>query len=118
MNIDALFYLDKVRNIAFTLPMVTEGTCYGTPGFYAGKKLFARLREEGDILVIYTEDRDKWMKKDPDTFYITDHYVNSLYMLVNLVSVKPADLSLLLKTAWTKRIGKKILAEWEKNGYK
>jgi len=115
MNIDGFFYLDKVRSIAFKLPAVTEGTCYGTPGFYAGKKLFARLREEGDILVIYTEEREVWFKKDPKTFFITDHYINSLYMLVNLARVSPAHLSELLKTAWSKRIGKKILAEWGKN---
>ncbi len=113
MNTDSFFYLDKVRNIAFQLPGVTEGSCYGTPGFYAGKKLIARLRREGDILVVYSEEREIWMKKDPAVFYITDHYKNSLYMLIALPAVKPADLTKLITTAWLSRANKTLLKEWE-----
>ena len=109
MNIDAFHYLETVRQIAFALPGVTEGICYGTPGFYVGKKLFARMREEGDILVIYTEERDVWMKKDSKAFYITDHYLNSSYMLVAMPRVKPADLKQLLQTAWHSRATKTLL---------
>jgi len=105
MNLDAVHYLDKV---------VIEGSSYGTPGFYVGKKLFARLREEGDILVIYTEEREKWMQKHPETFYITDHYKNSMYMLVALNRVSKANLTTVIQEAWLKRAGKKLLAEWEK----
>ncbi|HVX52821.1 MAG TPA: hypothetical protein VHB48_21860, partial [Chitinophagaceae bacterium] len=76
MNIDIFHHLDTIRNEAFKLPGVTERPCYGTPGFYTGKKLFARLSGEGNILVIYTEERDKWMKQDPETFFITSHYKN------------------------------------------
>lgn len=113
MNIDALHYLDKIRAIALTLPGVTEGSSYGTPGFYVGKKLFTRLREEGDILVIYTEERDKWMEKDPATFYITSHYKNSMYMLVALTRVSQAHLAKLIKDAWRKRATKKLLTGWQ-----
>jgi len=114
MNLDALHYLDKVRAITSRLPGVTEGRCFGTPAFYAGKKFFARLREEGDILVIYNEERDKWMQKDPETFYITSHYENFTYMLVALKSVSQQHLTALINGAWRKRIGKRILAEWER----
>ena len=115
MNMDSFFYLDMVRKAVFKLPGTTEGVCYGTPGFYAGKKLIARIREEGDILVIYTEEREIWMRKDPQIFYITDHYKNSLYMLVALSRVKAADLKTLVTTAWRNRAGKKLLKEWEAN---
>ena len=56
---------------------------------------------------MYTEERDKWMHADPETFFITDHYVNYNYMLVNLATVNPADLQLLLITAWKNRALKK-----------
>jgi hypothetical protein len=115
MNIEAFLYLDRIRNVAFKLPGVTEQPCYGTPGFYAGKKLFLRLREEGDLLVVYTEDREHWMKQDPGTFFITEHYKNVPYMLVLLTRVTQPDLVKLIQTAWSKRIGKKILKEWEIN---
>lgn len=112
MNIDAFAYLDKIRSIAFKLPGVTEGIAYGTPAFYTGKKLFARLREEGDILVIYTEERDAWMKNDAAVFYITDHYVNSNYMLVALPHVKNSDLDKLMQAAWLKRSNKSLVKQW------
>lgn len=94
------------------MPGVTEASCYGSPGFYAGKKLFGRLREEGDVMVIYTEERDIWIKKDPNTFFITDHYKNHPYMLISLPKVSQKDLTNLIETAWAKRIGKKLLREW------
>ncbi len=113
MNIDAYFYLDKIRSIMITLPGVNEGTCFGTPAFYAGKKFFARMREEGDVLVIHTEEREEWIKKDPEIFYITEHYKNFSAMLISLPLVTDAHLVTLITTAWSKRIGKKILKEWQ-----
>jgi len=113
MNLDAFYYLDKVRKAALALPGAIEGTCYGTPGFYAGKKLFARLREEGDVLVVYTFEREIWMTKDENIFFITDHYQNHPYMLVALDKVSTADLVALLTAAWRSRATKKLLKEWE-----
>lgn len=113
MNIDAFLYLDKLRSIMSTLPDVNEGTCFGTPAFYAGKKFFARIREEGDVLVIHTEEREEWIKIDPETFYITDHYKDYSSMLISLPLVTDAHLVTLITTAWSKRIGKKILKEWQ-----
>lgn len=112
MNIDVFYHLGQIRPIALALPGVKEGTCYGTPAFYVGKKLFARLREEGDILVLYTFVRDIWMKKEPQTFYITDHYKNHPYMLVALNNVAKKDLMELITQAWKSRAAKKLLKEW------
>lgn len=113
MHADAFIYLNKLRSIAFALSGVTEATAYGTPGFYTGKKLFARLREEGDIMVVYTEEREKWMEKDPDVFYITDHYINSNYMLVAMPLVTKKDLEKVLLEAWQKRSTQKTLAQYK-----
>ena len=40
------------------------------------------------------------MKADPETFYITDHYLNYPYMLVRLSKVSREDLRELLEDAW------------------
>ncbi len=113
MNIDSFIYLDRVRKIAMQLPGVTESTCFGTPAFYVNKKLFARMKEKGDVLVIHTIEREIWMKKDYNTFFITDHYKNYSYMLIALATVGTTDLKTLITSAWRNRAGKKLLKEWE-----
>jgi len=42
---------DVIRRMAIQLPNVEEGTSYGTPALKVKKKLFVRLREEGDAIV-------------------------------------------------------------------
>jgi hypothetical protein len=68
-NIDTVVYLEFIRTAIAQLPGVSEKPCYSTPGFYAGKKLFARMKEDGETLVIQTNERDKWMEADPATFF-------------------------------------------------
>jgi hypothetical protein len=79
-----------------------EGTSYGTPAFKVGGKLLARLREDGESLVIRIGflERDVQMRADPETFYITDHYLNYPAMLVRLPRVGAAKLRELLEQAW------------------
>jgi len=109
-----IIYLEFIRKTIAPLPGVEEKPCYGTPGFYAGKNLFSRLREDGETLVIFNLDRDKWIDADPTVFYVTDHYLNTNYMLVDLKEVKPDDLAELLLNAWRTRAGKKMLDEYDK----
>ena len=47
-------YLPVIRLLMMPLPGVSEGTCYGTPAFYVSKKLLARMKEDGETLVVYT----------------------------------------------------------------
>lgn len=95
------------------LPGVTEKLCYGTPAFYVNKKIFSRLKEDGETLVVQSNERGKWMEADPATFFITDHYLNYDYMLVALKTVSPDDLKQLLVTAWNNRAGKKLKMDTE-----
>ncbi|MFI5159880.1 MAG: MmcQ/YjbR family DNA-binding protein [Sphingobacteriales bacterium] len=95
------------------LPSVTEGISHGTPGFYVQKKMLARLWENGEVLVVRTDERDKWIKTDPDTFFFTDHYRNYPTVLVKLERVEPAVLEQLLLEAWKGRASKTLLKEYE-----
>ena len=110
-----IIYLEFIRKTVMPLPGVNEKPCYGTPGFYAAKNLFSRLREDGETLVVYNIDRDKWIDADPTIFYVTDHYLNTNYMLVDLKAVKPDDLKELLVNAWRSRVPPKLLIGNEKN---
>jgi hypothetical protein len=93
---------EQVRALACALPGVVEGPSYGTPGFRVGKQLFARLHQDGESLVIWMDpaERAMRMRADPETFYITDHYLNYPWMLVRLSRVSLDDLRELLEDAW------------------
>lgn len=90
-----------------------EQILFDTPAFYVNKNIFARLKEDGENLVIHTVEREIWMDKDPKTFFITDHYIKYKYMLVNLDRVEPEDLKHLLFTAWKTRANKTTLKKLE-----
>ncbi len=92
---------DAVRDIGLALPGVEEGTSYGTPALKVKGKLFARLKEDGESLVVRTTDdeRDELMAAEPDTYYITDHYLNYPWVLVHLSRVNHDALRDLLRRA-------------------
>jgi hypothetical protein len=58
---------------------------------------------------VYTYERDRWMKKDPAVFFITDHYKNYPMMLIDLASVNKKDLKQLLFASWQLRAPKRLL---------
>jgi hypothetical protein len=93
---------DEVRRIALSLQNVEEGTSYGTPAFKVGGKLLVRLREDVDSLVVGTtfEERDEMMSTEPETYYITDHYLKYPWVLVRLSRVHSDALRDLLSRAW------------------
>ena len=103
---------DTLWRLALALPGVEEGTSYGTPAFKVGGKLLARLREDGESLVVRIGflERELRMKADPETFYITDHYLNYPAMLVRLPRVRAAQLRELLEQAWRQVAPKRLLA--------
>jgi hypothetical protein len=106
-------HLAFIRSKLVALPGVTERLCFGTPAFYVNKKYFARLKEDGETPVLQTLERDKWIAAKPDAFFITDHYFNYDYMLINLNTVSPDDLTELLLTSWHNRATKKLIKEYE-----
>jgi hypothetical protein len=107
-------YWEKVVALAITLPGVYEKPCYGTPSFYVEKKLFARLREDRETLVVYNNDRDEWIASNPDVFFFTDHYKNYPLMLVDLKTVSKDDLQELLTISWKIRATAKLLKAFSK----
>ena len=108
-----LIYIQFLRNTLLVLPGVTEKLCFDTPAFYVNKKYFIRIREDGETLVMHTLERDKLMAANPDVYFITDHYRNYDYVLVNLPKADPEELSGLLLQAWKNRATKKLIKEWE-----
>ncbi|HWY26969.1 MAG TPA: MmcQ/YjbR family DNA-binding protein [Candidatus Angelobacter sp.] len=93
---------DVIRRMAIQLPNVEEGTSYGTPALKVKKKLFVRLREEGDAIVLKMpfDQREELIASEPETYYITDHYREYPWVLVRLATVKSEVLPDLLRTAY------------------
>ena len=102
---------ETVRQIAQTLPGAEESTSYRTPAFKVKGKLFARLHQDGESLVIGVdfEEREEMMSAAPDKFYITDHYLNYPWMLVQMSKVRPDELRDLLIGSWRRAAPKDLV---------
>jgi hypothetical protein len=81
---------DTVRRLGLAMPGVEESTSYGTPALKTKGKLFARLKEDGESLVVRTtaDERDHLISGEPDIYYVTDHYLNYPWVLVHLSRVR------------------------------
>jgi hypothetical protein len=92
----------EVRRIALALDNVEEGMSYGTAAFKVGGELFVRMHQDGESLVVRTdfEQREELMASDPETYYITDHYLNYEWILIRLSRVHPDALRDLVRMAW------------------
>jgi len=97
---------DTVQEIGLALPGAEEGTSYGVRSLKVGGKMFAcpainKSAEPGTLGIrIPFEQRDELLEADPDTYYITDHYVNYPSVLVRLSRVDRDALQDLLRMAW------------------
>lgn len=93
---------DDVVSLARTLPGVEESTSYGTPALKVRGKLFARLREDRETLVLRAHDlvRSHLIRTDPAVFFVTDHYRDGPWVLVRLPMIRAAALQPLLVDAW------------------
>jgi hypothetical protein len=108
---------DAVREMAMALPGAEEGMSYGTPAFRVKGKLFARLREDGESLVLRIDpfERQYLLDAEPDVFYITDHYRGWPTVLVRLPAVRPARLRTALEESWRMMAPRRMVQERDRN---
>jgi hypothetical protein len=106
---------DAVRALALALPGVEEGTSFGTPAFRVKKKLLARPREDGELLVLKCGffERDALIAADPDAFLITPHYRDYPAVLVRLGNVDPDEFRDLLVAAWRSLAPARLVAAYD-----
>lgn len=105
---------DDVRRIALSLPHTTEKPSYGTPGFRVRDRLFARIREEGDVLVVWVAgegEKQGLIAAEPAKFFTTPHYDGHPSVLVRLPAVDVDELTELLTDSWRLRAPKRVAAE-------
>jgi hypothetical protein len=80
------------------------------------KKMLARLKEDGDSLVIPGvpfEERDMLVESQPKVFYFTDHYRDYPVVLIRLSKTKRATVEPLLRRQWRALASKKAVRALE-----
>jgi hypothetical protein len=110
---------DDVRTIALAWPGVEDETSYGTPALKVKGKGLARLREDGETLVVIgvnLDERDMLMEAEPDIFFITDHYRDWPTVLVRLPRAEPDMIKGLLFRRWQAVAPKKLVKAFEETG--
>lgn len=103
---------EEVRRIALSLPETTEKPSYGTPGFRVADRLFARLREDGESLVVYVAgegEKQSLIQSEPDKYFTTAHYDGHPSVLVRWARVDTQELTELLTEAWRLRAPRRVL---------
>jgi len=111
-------HLETVRRVALGFPGVEEGSSYGTPGFRVRGKFLARMKEDGETLVVKCGDDERVFRipAAPETFFVTDHYRGYPTVLVRLARVRLEDLREVLEEAWRRNAPKRLLAEYDRKG--
>jgi hypothetical protein len=93
---------DAVQALRREFPDLQESTMYGAPALKLGKRLVAclavhRSAEPGSLVVRTDfEQRDALLAEAPETYYLTDHYVNHPVVLVRLSRIQHDQLRDLL----------------------
>lgn len=101
-----------VCELASALPGVEQAMTWGTPGLKLKGRFLARLKEDGESLVLRIgfARRDQLMQASPSVFYITDHYAGYPAVLVRLPAVRKNVLATLLREAWCEVAPESLLA--------
>jgi hypothetical protein len=109
---------DDVRRIALAWPEVEDGTSYGTPALKVRKKMLARLKDDGDSLVmpgIPPDEREMLIEHKPDLFYLTDHYRDYPMVLIRLSKATRAAVEPLLRRHWRTLASKAALRQFDRD---
>jgi hypothetical protein len=106
-------YWQVIREIMAAFPQTLESTSYGTPAFKVNKKLLLRLKEDGETLVLHSDDRDLFLKKDSAVFFFTEHYANYPFVLVRLSKIRKDKLRAAITQSWKELAPKKLLDLFE-----
>jgi hypothetical protein len=109
---------DELREFVLLWPEVEDGTSYGTPALKVRKKLLARLKEDGDSLVmpgVPSDEREMLVESQPKLFYFTDHYRDYPIVLIRLSEASRANVEPLLRRHWRTLASKKVVKDFDTN---
>ena len=104
---------EDVRELALALPAITEKPSYGQPGFRVKDKLFARLHQDGESLVLSVEreEREMLAQTEPEKFFWRPHYEQYDWVQVRLATLDRIELAELLADSWQLRAPSSLLKQ-------
>ena len=98
-----------------SLPETAEQPYDGLPGFRVKGKLFARIRQKPDALLVWRpeiSEKEALIASEPEKFFQTSHYEGHVGMLVRLEAVDVEELEDLLMESWELRAPPRLVAEF------
>jgi len=103
---------DTVCKLASAFPGVEEGLSYGTPGLRVKGRFLARMKEDGETLVLRIGrfEREQLMENAPEVFYVTDHYLNYPAVLIRLPKIDKGTLAAVLQESWRQVAPERLVA--------
>jgi hypothetical protein len=107
---------EDVRRVAAALPGTSERLSYGTPGFRVADRLFARIRDEGDVLLVWCaglEEKQELIAAEPAKFFTTPHYDGHPTVLVRFSAIDIAELTELMTESWRLRAPRRMVAAFD-----
>jgi hypothetical protein len=104
--------IETVRRLSLALPEVEEGTSYGTPAWKVRGKSFARIKEDGETLVVRVDpgEKEMLMAAEPEIFFETPHYHGYPAVLVRLAAIPEDELAEVLEDSWRRQAPKRVVA--------
>lgn len=107
--------IDDLRQIALSFPEVEEAIAYGWPIFKTRGKMLARLREDGESIVVKVDKilRSSLLVGETDIYFIEDHYLEHPLILVHLNKISVDDLKYLVEMAWRMTATKRAIQSFD-----
>lgn len=93
---------EEVRAIALELPGAGEAFSRGVHSFTVRGKLFLRLLEDGDTVVLRTDrfERDHLLSTAPGVYHVAPRVQDHPWVFARLSAADPAQLRALIRDAW------------------
>ncbi|HET9731306.1 MAG TPA: MmcQ/YjbR family DNA-binding protein [Acidimicrobiales bacterium] len=107
---------EDVRRAALSLPETTEKLSYGSPGFRVRDRLFARIRDEYQSVVVWCADvaeKEALVRSRPEHLFTTPHYDGRPTVLVRMAAVDPDEMAEPLAEPWRLRAPARLAARFE-----
>lgn len=103
-------WFEVARRAAFALPGVEERNCARGPVFTIGRKILARLDEDGISLMVHigSDERDMLMESEPRTFSGAKGQGGREMMRIHLAYVDEGSLRRILEQSWRERAPKRL----------
>lgn len=111
--------VDDIRQIALGLPGAEERASYGgLPSWRTKSRMFTRVRDEPDSLVVWVESEDEkhaLISSEPAKFFTTPHYDGHAVVLVRLSEVDVTEAQELITESWRLRAPRSLVRRWEES---